>query len=333
MGKPYQLQSDTLAIRTGTGGELVAITIRSGETVIVPDNRLALMRLVDVEWNGETMSMFADDLQGHAQSNAKRPEQVLIERSVHLARSNEELEQFAFAVAHDLREPLRSIEAMTQLFLERNQGKLDGDSAHLLDFVVSNAERMKRLINDLLEFATVTYQAVTSEVDSQAVAEFAVQQLQESVERSGAKIVIEPLPSVRANEEQLLRIFQNLIGNAIKYAGKATPEIRIAASSIDSVVVFSVKDNGIGIDPKHHERIFDPFLRVHKSAQDEGRGIGLTTCKRIVEQYKGRIWVESKLGQGSIFYFTLPVAASDDKGVRPGPNKHGPGDQSHATGR
>jgi two-component system, chemotaxis family, sensor kinase Cph1 len=164
--------------------------------------------------------------------------------------------------------------------------------------------------------------------------ELAVQQLKESVEHSGANVVIESLPIVRANEEQLLRIFQNLIGNAIKYAGETTPEIHVAATSIGNVAVFSVRDNGIGIDPKNHDRIFDPFLRVHESPKYDGKGIGLATCKRIVQQYRGRIWVESKLGQGSTFYFTLPLAASDNDqgGRRKSNNQHGPGDQSRATG-
>ena len=159
--KPYQLQSDTLAIRTGRNGTFLAITIRSGATVIALDDAVGLKRLVDVEWNGEKMLMFADDLQGNRMSDPsvgrREPEQVLIEHSLDLARSNEELERFAFTVAHDLQEPLRSIEAMTQLFLERNKSKLDTDSAHLLDFVVSSAERMKRLIHDLLEFAVVSH--------------------------------------------------------------------------------------------------------------------------------------------------------------------------------
>ena len=325
--KPYQLQSDTLAIRTGRNGTLLAITIRSGATVIALDDAVGLKRLVDVEWNGEKMLMFADDLRGNRMSDPsvgrREPEQVLIEHSLDLARSNEELERFAFTVAHDLQEPLRSIEAMTQLFLERNKSKLDTDSAHLLDFVVSSAERMKRLIHDLLEFAVVSHRFEASEVDSQAVVEIAVQQLHEAIEQSGATVAIESLPLIGANGDLLLRLFQNLIMNAIKYAGEGPPVIHISASASDGETVFAVKDNGIGIDQKYHQQIFDPFRRLHTASEHEGTGIGLATCKRIVAQHGGRIWVESQPGEGSKFLFAIPkvTMGSSEKNATRKPNQ------------
>jgi two-component system, chemotaxis family, sensor kinase Cph1 len=325
--KPYQLQSDTLAIRTGRNGTLLAITVRSGATVIALDDAVGLKRLVDVEWNGEKMLMFADDLQDNRMSDPfigrREPEQMLIEHSLDLARSNEELERFTFAVAHDLREPLRSIEATTQLFLERNKSKLDTDSAHLLDFVVNSAERMKRLIHDLLEFAVVNHQVEAREVDSQAVVGIAVQQLQESIEQSGATVAIESLPLIGANGDLLLRLFQNLIMNAIKYAGEGAPQIHISASTSDGETVFCVKDNGIGIDPKYHLQIFDPFRRLHTASEYEGTGIGLATCKRIVEQHRGRIWVESQPGEGSKFLFAIPkvTMGSSEKSATRKPNQ------------
>jgi light-regulated signal transduction histidine kinase (bacteriophytochrome) len=255
-----------------------------------------------------------------------------------LARSNEELERFAFAVAHDLRAPLRSIETMTQLFLERNTGTLDGESTNLLDFVVSSAETMDRLIQDLLEFATVSQQTETTEVDARAVAELAVQNLQEAVDQSGAKIIIESLPVIRANKGQLLRLFQNLIGNAIKYRGENTPEVHIAASVGTGKTIISVKDNGIGIEGKYHRQIFDPFRRLHTASEYEGTGVGLAICKRIVQQHNGRIWVKSKPGEGSIFYFLIPDSESaessddDQKSMRrTAQADHVAGSGSHAA--
>ena len=249
---------------------------------------------------------------------------MLIVHSLDLARSNEELERFTFAVAHDLQEPLRSIEGMTQLFLERNKSKLDTDSAHLLDFVVSSAERMKRLIHDLLEFAVVSHRFEASEVDSQAVVEIAVQQLHEAIEQSGATVAIESLPLIGANGDLLLRLFQNLIMNAIKYAGEGPPVIHISASASDGETVFAVKDNGIGIDQKYHQQIFDPFRRLHTAPEHEGTGIGLATCKRIVEQHGGRIWVESQLGEGSQFLFAIPkvTMGSSEKNATRKPNQN-----------
>src|SRR6266853_2483378 len=321
----YQLQSDSLAIRTAIDGKLHAVTIPSGTRLGLLDAPLFVRRLVEEIWKGEKVSMFTDDFQDHGQSPPEShtngngaagtnqpdgPEQALIELSLELIRSNEELERFAFAVAHDLRAPLRSIGTMTQLFLERSAGTLNEESAQLLDFVVSSAGRMDRLIRDLLDFATVSQQAETSEVDAKAIAELAAQNLQEAVDQSGATIVIEALPVIRANEGQLLRLFQNLIGNAIKYRGEIAPEIHIAASSTASKTIFSVRDNGIGIDPQYHQQIFDPFRRLHTDSEYEGTGVGLAICKRVVQQHNGRIWVKSRPGEGSTFYFMIPNSES-----------------------
>jgi light-regulated signal transduction histidine kinase (bacteriophytochrome) len=317
----YQLPSDSLAIRTANDGKRHAVTIPSGTRLTLLDAPLGIRRLIEVVWNSEKVLMFTDDFQEDGQSPPESrtngngaagtnhpdgPEQALIEHSLELARSNEELERFAFAVAHDLRAPLRSIETVTQLFLKRNAGTLDEKSAQLLDFVVSSAERMDRLIQDLLEFAKVSQQVETSEVDAKAVAELAAQNLQEAVDQSRATITIESLPMIRANEGQLLRLFQNLIGNAIKYRGEIAPEIHIAASSIPGKTAFSVSDNGIGIDPQYHQQIFDPFRRLHTDSEYEGTGVGLAICKRIVQQHNGRIWVKSRSGEGSTFYFMIP---------------------------
>ncbi len=307
-------------------------TIPSGTTLTALDASLGARRLIEVVWNGEKVLMFTDDFQDHVQSPPEShtngngaagtnqpdgPEQALIELSLELIRSNEELERFAFAVAHDLRAPLRSIGTMTQLFLERSAGTLNEESAQLLDFVVSSAGRMDRLIQDLLEFATVSQQAETSEVDAKAVAELAAQNL--------PTIVIESLPVIRANEGQLLRLFQNLIGNAIKYHGENPPEIHIAASSSAGRTIFSVKDNGIGIDPQFHQQIFDPFRRLHTDSEYEGTGVGLAICKRVVQQHNGRIWVKSRPGEGSTFYFMIPDSVSTESTLTEVPQTLGAG--------
>jgi light-regulated signal transduction histidine kinase (bacteriophytochrome) len=336
----YQLHSDSLAIRTANDGKRHAVSIPSGTRLTLLDAPFGVRRLIEVVWNGEKVLMFTDDFQDHGQSPPESrtngngatgtiqpdgPEQALIELSLALARSNEELERFAFAVAHDLRAPLRSIETMTQLFLERNAGTLNEESAQLLDFVVGGAERMDRLIQDLLEFATVSQQAETSEVDAKAVAELAAQNLQEAVDQSRATITIESLPMIRANEGQLLRLFQNLIGNAIKYRGENTPEILIAASSNAGKTIFSVRDNGIGIDPQYHQQIFDPFRRLHTDSEYEGTGVGLAICKRVVQQHNGRIWVKSRPGEGSTFYFTMPDSEATKSSLTGTPQSLGAG--------
>jgi signal transduction histidine kinase len=225
-----------------------------------------------------------------------------------LSRSDAEFEGFCFTVAHDLLEPLRSIRATTQLFLSRHEGALDQDSAEMLGFVVKGADRMKTLILDVLEFAKMNHAVTASQVDARAVVESALRYLQEAIDQSGAKITINSLPVVQMNEEHLFRLFLNLVGNAIKYCGEMAPDIHISASPRGEQWVFSVGDNGIGIDSEYHDQIFDPFHRLHDQSKYEGSGVGLAICRRIVERYHGRIWVESQPGRGSTFSFTIPSA-------------------------
>ncbi len=239
----------------------------------------------------------------------KRANRAVLERSEALARSNEELQRFASSVAHDLREPLRGIRAFTELFLSSQRGKLDEESARLLDYVLSGADRMKRLIDAILEFARAGKETCLNraDVDTAAVVRAALQHLQSAIDNKHATIRLEPLPIIFADEEQLLRVFLNLIGNAIKYhKGGNLPEIVVSARAVHNEWTISVKDNGIGIDPKYHDRIFDTFQRLHSASEYEGTGLGLATCKRIVQQHGGRIWVESEPGKGSTFCFTIP---------------------------
>ena len=240
-------------------------------------------------------------------------EQTLREHSERLTRSNEELEWFAYAVSHDLKEPLRGITAMTELFLQRTHGNVDKESLDLLNVVLSSAERMRRLIQEILELARVNNASsnTSSEVDAGSILHLAIRDLAQTIQESGAKISADSLPVVRANDAQLLRLFHNLLSNAMKYRGQETPRIHVSASSATGEWIFCVSDNGIGIEPAYHERIFEMFRRLHSASEYEGTGLGLAICKRIVQRHNGRIWVDSQVGKGSRFYFALPKEAAN----------------------
>jgi len=330
-GATYQLLSNSLAIRLSPEGRRSTFTIPAGDTVMVVDGLIAGRRLVEVEWKSELVLVFADDLQhseasyfsvdrirkrgtneNNSFSEAQGREQALIEHSIELAVSNEDLERFSFMAAHDLRAPLRSIKIAAQLLLRKNSGILDAQSLAWLSEITSGSDRMNELIKDLLDFAVSNNEAEVTHVSVFEVVTLALLQLKEAVEDAQAKITIDALPPlVLANEGQLTALFQNLIGNAIKYRRDCHPEIHISAAR-DHETVFSVADNGIGIDPRFSQTIFSPFQRLHAAAQYEGTGIGLAICKRVVEKYGGRIWVESQLEQGSTFRFTIPNAQVAD---------------------
>lgn len=233
-------------------------------------------------------------------------EQALRRLAADLARSNTDLEQFAFAASHDLQEPLRAIAGFAQLLQRHYAGKLDERADEYIRNVVEGVERMYALINDLLEYARVTRRGQPFQPsDFHQVVQQAVAQLKVAMEESGTKVVCLELPTVRADKGQMIRLFQNLIGNAVKYRARHAPEVRIAAEEKRDVHLFSVQDNGIGIDPQHLERIFVIFQRLHSREQYPGTGIGLAVCKRIVERHGGRIWAESMPGAGSTFFFTI----------------------------
>ncbi len=234
-----------------------------------------------------------------------------LERKAHeLARSNEELQQFAYVASHDLQEPLRMISSYTQLLERRYRDKLDADANEFMDFIVDGAARMKQLIEDLLAYSRVgTRGRAFQAADSKAVLAKAVANLWGAVESSGARITHDALPAVVADPSQLVQLFQNLIGNAIKFRGQHAPAVHVSAEQTDEGWKFSVKDEGIGIDPQYFERIFLMFQRLHSKAEYPGTGIGLAICKKIVDRHGGRIWVESQPGKGSAFFFTLPNKA------------------------
>lgn len=225
-----------------------------------------------------------------------------------LARSNRDLEQFAYVASHDLQEPLRMVAMYTQLFAERYQGRLDENAEKYIHYIVEGALRMQTLVRDLLAFSRVGRQgAPLQSVDCNAVVAIALQNLQAAIQDSGARIECSQLPTLIADSSQLTQLFQNLIGNAIKFRGAEPPQIRVTAEKRDKDWLFSVSDNGIGIAPQHAELVFVIFKRLHTQAEYPGSGIGLAICKKIVEQRGGRIWVESEAGRGSAFKFTLPA--------------------------
>ncbi len=223
-----------------------------------------------------------------------------------LERSNEELQQFAYVASHDLQEPLRMVSSYTQLLARRYGDKLDGDAHEFMDFVVDGAARMKQLIEDLLAYSRVgTRGRALTPTDSGAALARALANLRGAQEASGAQVTHEAMPEVVADSGQLTQLFQNLIGNAMKFRGEEPPRIHVSAQTRERVWVFSVRDNGIGLDTQYADRIFMMFQRLHNKQEYPGTGIGLAICKKIVERHGGRIWVDSRPGEGSTFGLTI----------------------------
>jgi PAS domain S-box-containing protein len=238
----------------------------------------------------------------------KSAEEALKRTADELARSNTELKQFAYAVSHDLREPLHSLAGFVKLFEKRYKGKLDRKADEFIDYIIDGVKRMDRLIHDLLEYSQVDAKGKDfGPMNCSVALEEAVNNLRSAIEESGAELTYGPLPTVIADSSQISRLFQNLISNSIKFRGNEPLKIRISFQEKEDEVIFSVKDNGIGIAPQFFERIFVIFQRLHTTKEYEGTGLGLAICKKIVERHGGQIWVESEQGKGSTFYFTIPV--------------------------
>jgi PAS domain S-box-containing protein len=236
-----------------------------------------------------------------------KAETLLRDKMAELNRSNEELERFAYLASHDLQEPLRMVASYTQLLSRRYKGKLDADADDFIAFAVDGANRMQQLIQDLLAYSRVgTKGQDLLDTSSERALRRGLINLRVAIEDSGAQVTHDSLPTVLADEMQLIQLFQNLVGNAIKYQGPGIPRIHISAARTDGQKWrFSVQDNGLGIDPQHFERIFGMFQRLHKREEFAGTGIGLAICKKIVERHGGSISVESQPGQGSTFRFVL----------------------------
>jgi signal transduction histidine kinase len=242
-----------------------------------------------------------------------RMEDDLARKVDELARSNADLEQFAYVASHDLQEPLRMVTAYTQLLAERYRGRLDENADKYIGYASEGAQRMQVLIQDLLAFSRVGRNGVaTGSVDCNAVMAEVLHTLAPAIQESGAVVTHEALPAVWADRTQLAQVFQNLVGNAIKFRGQEPPVISVRAEKTAQRWQFSVSDNGIGIAPEFAENIFVVFQRLHGRSEYPGNGIGLAICKKIVERNGGKIWVESQPVSGSSFKFTLPFHAPDE---------------------
>jgi light-regulated signal transduction histidine kinase (bacteriophytochrome) len=226
-----------------------------------------------------------------------------------LRRANQDLEQFAFSASHDLQEPLRSINIYSELLMKRHADKLDGEALKFMKFLRNGATRMEALLRDLLTYTQAArFDEPTKTCDANEVLKTALANLSGAIAESGAQVTTGPLPSVPVNGTHLLQLFQNLLGNAIKYRSQERmPAVHIEAERQSGCWVFSIVDNGIGIEPEYKENIFGLFKRLHSNDEYSGTGIGLAICQRIVDRYHGRIWVDSEPGRGSTFRFSLPI--------------------------
>lgn len=224
-----------------------------------------------------------------------------------LRRSNHELEQFAYVASHDLQEPLRKMSSFCSLLAEEYGDKLEGDGKVYIKYVTDGAGRLRTLIQDLLSFSRISsLEAELGRVDANDALALAIENLEGAVEEVSAKVTHDDLPSIWAIERQFAQLLQNLIGNSIKYRSESRPKIHVGVQDRTDEWEFFVSDNGIGIDPEFHDRIFGIFKRLHGREKYGGTGIGLAICMRIVDRLGGRIWVESAEGEGSTFRFTIP---------------------------
>jgi signal transduction histidine kinase len=238
----------------------------------------------------------------------KKAEEALRRRTNELARSNAELEQFAYIASHDLQEPLRMVSSYVQLLAKRYRGKLDQDADDFIGYASDGASRMQKLINDLLAYSRVGTRGKSfEEVSLEAALTQALENLQLAIKEKNAIVTHDPLPVAYGDGGQLTQVFQNLIDNAIKFRSEEPPRVHVSARLEGGECVCSVQDNGIGIAPEYLNRLFLLFQRLHTRKEYPGTGIGLAICKRIVERHGGKIWVESKPGEGSTFYFRIPT--------------------------
>jgi two-component system, chemotaxis family, sensor kinase Cph1 len=298
--------------RGRTLGTISLVTAESGRRYGEPDLRLA-------EDLARRAALAVDNARLYEEARReiaerRRAEEAVRERAEDLRRSNAELEQFAYVASHDLQEPLRMVASYTQLLARRYKGKLDEEADEFIDYAVDGASRMQTLINDLLQYSRVgTRGRYLVPTDTQEAFEGACANLRRAIEESGARVSSGRLPTVMGDQIQLVQLFQNLIANAIKFGREGEPtEVHVGAERTqeegeegEGEWLFWVSDNGIGIEEQYAERIFRIFQRLHGKGEYTGTGVGLAICKKIVERHGGRIWVESVVGEGSTFYFTL----------------------------
>jgi PAS domain S-box-containing protein len=314
-------RSEELAIflaNAGNGARMEQFeTVRLRKNGSLVDVSLSVFPLIDSRGAVSGAASIAHDITGRKRADEALEKRIreltdsqcaLEQKAQELARSNAELQQFAYVASHDLQEPVRTIVGFAQLLQKRYQGKLDANADDFIGFIVNGAARMQGHIQDLLAYSRVGSRGrdfVPTECAK--VFDQALANLQAAVAESGALVTHDALPVVSCDGEQLIQVFQNLIGNSIKFRESHAPRIHVAAERRFSEWVFSVKDNGIGIDPQYANRIFEVFQRLHSPTEYPGNGIGLSIAKKIVERHGGRIWVESQPHQGATFFFTLPA--------------------------
>jgi signal transduction histidine kinase len=288
-------QLTTAAVKMGTGDLSQRVKVTTGDEI----------GQLGTEFN--QMAVLLSEKEAQLRDYAAQLEQKVEERTVELARSNADLAQFAYVASHDLQEPLRMVSSFVQLIEHRYKDKLDAAGTEFISYAVDGANRMQTMINDLLTFSRVGTRGKPFEpIDCEVILDQTLTNLQMAVEDSQAIITHDPLPTVMGDDTQMVQLFQNLIGNAIKFRRQEQLRVHISAQAKEKEWVFSVRDNGTGIDPQYAERIFVIFQRLHSKEEYPGTGIGLAVCKRVVERHGGKIWVESQPGQGSTFYFTIP---------------------------
>lgn len=291
--------------------QVLSLLLSTYEDAVLQNLRLRDMRRKLVLLNERLEKIVAKRTQALRQeiSQRKRAQAALARQARDLARSNADLQQFAYVASHDLQEPLRMVASYTQLLSKRYKGKLDQDADEFIGYAVDGVVRMQALIKALLEYSRVgTRGKELVRTDCGKVMEETLANLQGAIEETGALITTTVLPTVRGDATQLGQLFQNLVGNAIKFCKDGTPCIHVSAERKSGAWEFAVKDNGIGIDSENLDRIFEIFQRLHTPAEYPGTGIGLALCKKIVERHGGTMWVESEPDSGSTFFFTIPAA-------------------------
>ena len=285
---------------------VLAPMIYRGELFGVLNARSSILNAY-TEKDAEIMSRVAAEITPAIANSLLYADIVRIQQD--LARSNDDLEQFAYAASHDLQEPLRTITSYIGLIRDRYADALDDNAREFIHYAVDGAERMRTLIDDLLDYSRVDMQGRPFQpVNCNRVAEYVIAALNQTVEQSSAVVECSRLPVINGDESQLSRLFQNLIGNALKFRGDTDPHIRVWAELQEDEWVFAIQDNGIGIAPEHRMGVFGMFTRLHSRSRYEGTGIGLALCSKIAQRHGGRIWVDSEVGTGSTFRFNIPVA-------------------------
>jgi signal transduction histidine kinase len=282
-------RSSNLAMAAAAGGNLIAIALLGGATFVIR----------------------------RQMADRERADAILRKLLGQLTRKNKELEQFAYVASHDLQEPLRMVANYCQLLQRRYEGRFDADADEFIGFAVDGARRMQTLIDDLLAFSRIgTEDQPAAAVDAESCLHAVKKTMAAAITASHAAITHDPLPIVAANETEVIQLFQNLLGNAIKFRGEAAPAVHVSVQRQGGNWLFGVRDNGIGISAEYCEQIFVIFQRLHSRNKYPGTGIGLAICKKIVERYGGKIWVESVPGFGSTFHFTLPHHAETSPATR-----------------